>query len=193
MKTVALNLVAAAALLAWTSAACAADFAFSFTDDSVADMFGRAHVPGTVTGVLHGLADDSISMPTYITLTSDESIFGITADKIFVDVTLGAGFTVVDNQVVDADAVFNFHQAAGPTIWQLRFNRFEAYTPISGLNALLWDGGPYPMIGVGNQGFAGATYLHVPTAAPEPATWAMMILGFGLTGAMMRRRLADVA
>ena len=25
-------------------------------------------------------------------------------------------------------------------------------------------------------------------AVPEPATWAMMIMGFGLTGAMMRRR-----
>lgn len=33
--------------------------------------------------------------------------------------------------------------------------------------------------------FSGAT---VRTAVPEPATWAMMIIGFGLTGAAMRRR-----
>ena len=30
----------------------------------------------------------------------------------------------------------------------------------------------------------------MPSAAPEPATWAMMITGFGLTGAAVRRRRA---
>jgi len=29
-------------------------------------------------------------------------------------------------------------------------------------------------------------------AAPEPATWALMLGGFGLTGAAMRRRAAKV-
>ena len=29
------------------------------------------------------------------------------------------------------------------------------------------------------------------SAAPEPSTWAMMIVGFGLTGALMRRRTAS--
>ncbi len=29
---------------------------------------------------------------------------------------------------------------------------------------------------------------NVPAAVPEPATWAMMLLGFGLVGAAMRRR-----
>ena len=28
----------------------------------------------------------------------------------------------------------------------------------------------------------------IPSAVPEPATWAMMIVGFGLAGAAMRRR-----
>ena len=28
---------------------------------------------------------------------------------------------------------------------------------------------------------------------PEPATWALMIMGFGLTGAMLRRRRATLA
>jgi hypothetical protein len=30
-------------------------------------------------------------------------------------------------------------------------------------------------------------------AVPEPATWAMLIAGFGLTGAAMRRRKTRVA
>jgi hypothetical protein len=32
------------------------------------------------------------------------------------------------------------------------------------------------------------TLLAVPTAVPEPATWGMMIMGFGLAGAVIRRR-----
>jgi hypothetical protein len=31
------------------------------------------------------------------------------------------------------------------------------------------------------------------TAVPEPATWAMMIMGFGLVGGVMRRRSMKVA
>ena len=30
-------------------------------------------------------------------------------------------------------------------------------------------------------------------AVPEPATWAMMILGLGVVGTSMRRRKVDVA
>jgi len=42
--------------------------------------------------------------------------------------------------------------------------------------------------GVGNQGlFLDAVSV---SAAPEPATWAMMILGFGFVGAAMRRKSA---
>ena len=35
------------------------------------------------------------------------------------------------------------------------------------------------------------TYTALPTGGgvvPEPATWAMMIMGFGAAGAMLRRR-----
>ena len=35
-----------------------------------------------------------------------------------------------------------------------------------------------------------ATLYGAPAAVPEPASWAMMIMGFGLMGGMMRRRAA---
>jgi hypothetical protein len=39
------------------------------------------------------------------------------------------------------------------------------------------------------RGLAGSiTYTAMATAVPEPATWAMMIIGFGLAGATLRRR-----
>ena len=30
--------------------------------------------------------------------------------------------------------------------------------------------------------------IQVPTAVPEPETWAMLLMGFGVLGAMARRR-----
>ena len=44
---------------------------------------------------------------------------------------------------------------------------------------------------LGNQGYRYTTaqaYRQFATAVPEPATWGMMILGFGLVGGAMRRR-----
>jgi hypothetical protein len=37
-----------------------------------------------------------------------------------------------------------------------------------------------------------ATIAAPPPAIPEPASWAMLIAGFGLTGAALRRRRAAV-
>jgi hypothetical protein len=43
-------------------------------------------------------------------------------------------------------------------------------------------------------GFAAAMAIEdIQTAVPEPATWLVMILGFGAVGAMLRRRRALTA
>lgn len=42
------------------------------------------------------------------------------------------------------------------------------------------------------QGWSNAV-LYTPGVVPEPATWAMMIAGFGMTGAAIRRRKARIA
>jgi hypothetical protein len=45
-------------------------------------------------------------------------------------------------------------------------------------------GGPSPGGGPSGGGFGG------PGAVPEPATWAIMLVGLGLAGAALRRRRA---
>jgi PEP-CTERM motif len=81
--------------------------------------------------------------------------------------------------------------------------------PISGLT--YWPGQQFPVLGgdivlrlsqsFGYSVAGGATYGNdrlgrvtlSAGAVPEPATWAMMIAGFGLVGAGMRRRATKVA
>lgn len=38
--------------------------------------------------------------------------------------------------------------------------------------------------------YSGTATLVSPSAAPEPAAWALMLLGFGGLGAVLRRRRA---
>lgn len=49
--------------------------------------------------------------------------------------------------------------------------------------------------GVGNGALVRAnfTLTQMPAGVPEPASWALMIGGFGMTGAMLRRRRTTVA
>ena len=45
----------------------------------------------------------------------------------------------------------------------------------------------------GNQRlFMAQSKAQLASAAPEPATWATLILGFGIVGSAMRRRVARV-
>jgi hypothetical protein len=39
----------------------------------------------------------------------------------------------------------------------------------------------------GGEGSYGGTFSFSPAAVPEPATWAMMIIGFGMVGAGIRK------
>jgi hypothetical protein len=45
-----------------------------------------------------------------------------------------------------------------------------------------------PFGGALNLSVTGANSLIVPQPVPEPQTWALMIGGFGMIGAMLRRR-----
>lgn len=52
----------------------------------------------------------------------------------------------------------------------------------------------FSITGDGGGGIPAGVGLRLDSTVPEPATWAMLILGFGLVGATMRRRrLAHVS
>ncbi len=55
--------------------------------------------------------------------------------------------------------------------------------------------GPWQQLGTGKAVAVRITdnVLANPGAVPEPATWAMMIVGFGLVGSVMRRRVTRVS
>ena len=72
-------------------------------------------------------------------------------------------------------ADFNFTSATSGLVGQ--FIRYTALSSTSGTN-----------VGISNITFQGVS------ATPEPATWGMLLLGFGVAGSAMRRRkLAPVA
>lgn len=70
----------------------------------------------------------------------------------------------------------------------LGFTQFSAPTLFTGpLSAPVFSMGSFTLI----NPFFGNGRLNisqVQSAVPEPATWAMMLVGFGLTGAAMRHR-----
>ena len=92
----------------------------------------------------------------------------------------------------DASTNINFRRSGnlGAAATALGATQFR-YLRIDGNNRL--------QPGLGSVGFildavGLANFTELPSAAvPEPASWAMLIAGFGLVGAAMRRRVAAVA
>jgi hypothetical protein len=164
MKTVVLATAMAAAIFCAASTANAAHtvvLTLPAADGSFTGMFGE-------TGIAEGDFSDTFTfaMPTGI-----------------------AGATITTNWVgsllsnIDFSSVtFNGHPfSLGPT-GQVE-NGFILDLPVtSGTQTLVVNGKSG-----GNGSFSG-TLSFALTAMPEPASWAMMIVGFGGIGAMLRRR-----
>jgi hypothetical protein len=88
--------------------------------------------------------------------------------------SLATGLSPTDNPLASYLAdVFTFGNVS------TRYVRFEA----SGCPQP--NPGSFPACAIGEVAFR--------SAVPEPASWAMMIAGFGLVGAAMRRRVAAIA
>lgn len=167
-------------------------YSFNFSDDAAAAIFGRTHVPGTVTGLLYGLSENGTGMlPTAIQITSDVSFLGMTDKVIDSDNALwfwdATGFTAENGVITAASIGLNF---LDPIIGglQLRLNENNFYNG-PGYNVLHWNGSSGPITGTGNQnGFAGTSYARVvPSAIPEPTSMALIGIG-AIAGVLTWRR-----
>lgn len=162
------HLVAIAAAIAAIATAAPAWAAKTFVLDGVTLQGG-----GTLTG--NFTTDDTLSSLLGVNITASAN---------------GAFSAVTYNKLSSSDWVslptqgFDVTMAGGTQ--QLRLNFFPLTA--TGANILINSSYDYQNTAGPRSVLSGRVMLDVPTAVPEPATWAMMIVGFGLAGTAVRRR-----
>jgi hypothetical protein len=183
--------VVAGATLTATVPAYATDIPFTFSDGATSYFYGRNHIGGTVTGILSGLTDNATSLPTSIMILTSPDALGFPEGTFSSFNFSGSpGITLTNGAVTGANLFANFNDGSNVG-WQLRLNCTwaAACAGATGLNHLISNYDNPQNAGTGNQaGFVGASYTNAVAGVPEPATWAMMLVGFGAIGGALRRR-----
>lgn len=188
------HLISAAAIAAATLAAPAAHAAvlYSLTGSFQSDIDDDPDVEelATFTWAFEFSAADFLTTPQSVAPSSCSIVGGggyyNCGATQFIDPfgeTLGGD---IDDAFVGFNVVNADNSGSGTANYFFAGGAFSAYGVYS--NA----GQPDPSGPTGDGGFVGnagpATLTVSPLAVPEPATWATMIAGFGLTGGAMRRR-----
>ena len=129
----------------------------------------------------------SFSRPTFITTLEE-----VTPDSCTIT---GTFYQCAPTQTIDPTG-----STFGPPIDDafVGFNAQNSDQSGGGTSFYFFEGGAFSAFGVysnagqpspsGNVGNAGPATLIVANAVPEPASWAMMVGGFGLIGFSMRQR-----
>ncbi|MDO6415143.1 PEPxxWA-CTERM sorting domain-containing protein [Sphingomonas sp. BIUV-7] len=106
-------------------------------------------------------------------------------------------FTGSAQSVVESTYYSASNELFGGT--QLASALFTGIGTVVSTDALVGLSGPYSQtakyviaVGDGTASVNNTINLSAPAAVPEPATWAMMIVGFGAVGSTMRRRRTSV-
>jgi PEP-CTERM motif len=175
----------AAASLALASQAQALDFNFSFSADPDLAVSPGVNIPGTVTGRIFGLQDNTdgqqatdVEIFSYPVGIQDlpGTPFSVADYAAFLNGFLdnpNIGITQNDFDVQNGQITFAIYQIFGGYFDMNVQNQFNSMVS------------PDSRTRVQNLGGFGAITF---SAAPEPATWGLMLLGFGGLGAVMRSR-----
>jgi hypothetical protein len=178
MRKLVLGLLGAAAL----SVSPAANAAVSVVGgDTSVDVTGPT---GTDLSFSLGYSDSGVSNPFTETLSFMNSLSGYYG----ITLTTTASQAGASNDVDIASAFLTGGSIVGSVSLLTLFNNdvIESY----GRSNLFLDAGTYTLTITGSRGTTGSFGGNVSFAAgavPEPATWAMMLLGFGAVGFAMRR------
>jgi len=188
MKTfIANGLLACTALVAFAAApASAVSVTYSFTN-----VVGN--VSGTVYGHIDGLTDNATSAATAVWVDSYPSQPGGAAASF--NVFDWAGFAPDENSftlvggVVTA-AFFHTDGTSYSSLDRIYLNSACACAFGTGHTNFLsvGNGDSSYTWNVGDFNTAGGLQIPAGSGTPEPASWAMLIAGFGLVGAALRRR-----
>lgn len=131
----------------------------------------------------------------------------VAAQQSALDALLGAGnYTVDFNALKDAGLVVSggdltalnnlLANAGGQVVLGIHWGNVpeSGNTPYGNVSAFyLWDSATAGSIHLTDtQGYSNAVLYRSTPAVPEPATWAMMLLGFGAIGMASRRRRKPV-
>ena len=179
------SIIALACLLASAAPAHAADFLFSFGSTPGAQGVGSAAFAGTVTGRILGLPDNGTGAATQVWIDS------YSPNPIFAPI-LATGwnepglnsFAVGGGQIVSGTFKSGNNDNFFGQFYDRLFLNFDNngditnYASIgSNSRAAVWN----------TQGLPGVTFARINLPVPEPATWAMMLIGFGFVGTGLRR------
>jgi hypothetical protein len=204
-------LALAAACTLWSGSANAADFTINLFGDPAfgsnsSQVFNNTLFEQYVLSLSGLEGQNSITVDTGDTITANvtlASVFTLPASVSFTSFALlpsGDNFPLGDTGATGyiefflaGNSVFSTTGSATSSSQipmavfvtppdNIAYN-FDSFTAVFTIDAV---GGPATL----DQ--AVMTYnLASPAAVPEPATWAMMIIGFGGVGALMRRRRQD--
>ena len=158
-----LLLAATAALSFAVPAAAATTYNFSLTGTyNAAWSLPASRTTDFNFGFLGGISNVTFTVPGNATQVVDLFIF---------DNSFGGGIQVRDNLVTFSD----LYRGRGDVIWT------------GAIEAPVFKTGSFTLTDAGGA-TNGTLTISAVNAVPEPASWAMLIAGFGLTGAAMRRR-----
>jgi hypothetical protein len=155
----------------------ATDIEFRFEDTSLA-------------GILYGLRDNTTSTPTGLSITSPSAGFGLFGHTMTISNSYSAptyqGITLKDGLVTAAHSRLDFTDENGRK-YTMFLNTDDPARPSP--NKFFFPE-KFDDVNLGRGGSVIATVHYKPlqSAVPEPATWALMILGLGVAGYSIRKR-----